>query len=305
MFNENLDTRIRQHAFRFLDEINAIHGDFLPREVLARGFNFQGEQVHLLGPQGIFKPRILQLPLTITTAPNSPYDDDFSDDHFLRYKYRGTDPRHHENVGLRELKRRGVPLIYFHGTTPGSYVAHWPVFVVADMPEALTFGIRFDDRSQIRIHVMEDHGRSLVDLRRQYRTAEVKVRLHQQIFRDRVLHAYKHACALCRLRHSTLLDAAHIVPDSEERGEPKVRNGLSLCKLHHAAFDANILGIRPDLIAEIREDILDEIDGPMLEHGLKEMHNTLIHTPRSESQKPDPMLLEERYERFRSAPNRI
>ena len=26
-----------------------------------------------------------------------------------------------------------------------------------------------------------------------------------------------------------------------------VRNGLALCKIHHAAFDANILGVRPDL----------------------------------------------------------
>ena len=42
-------------------------------------------------------------------------------------------------------------------------------------------------------------------------------------------------CALCRLRHQELLDAAHITPDSEAEGEPLVSNGVVLCKLHHAA----------------------------------------------------------------------
>lgn len=44
--------------------------------------------------------------------------------------------------------------------------------------------------------------------------------------------------------HSGL--AAHIIPDREEGGEPPVTNGLALCKLHHTAFDAFFLSIRPD-----------------------------------------------------------
>lgn len=173
--------------------------------------------------------------------------------------------------------------------------------MTADLPHVLTFGIKFDDRSQLRFHLPVQDDASLVELRRGYRTAEVKVRLHQQVFRDRVLRAYKHACALCNLRHTTLLDAAHIIPDSEERGEPLVSNGLSLCKIHHAAFDANILGITPDLVAEIRDDVLEEIDGPTLRYGLQAMHNTRIRTPRLAEQKPNRLLLEERYERFRRA----
>jgi len=41
-----------------------------------------------------------------------------------------------------------------------------------------------------------------------------------------------------------------------------VPNGLALCKIHHAAFDMNILGIRPDHVVEIRTDVLEERDGP-------------------------------------------
>ena len=51
-------------------------------------------------------------------------------------------------------------------------------------------------------------------------------RLHQATFRERVLHAYRTSCAICRLRHRELLDAAHILPDGHPRGEPVVPNGL-------------------------------------------------------------------------------
>jgi putative restriction endonuclease len=115
-----------------------------------------------------------------------------------------------------------------------------------------------------------------------------------------VLKAYRSQCALCRLRHEKLLDAAHIIADGEPGGDPVVQNGLALCKLHHAAFDKFFLAIRPDYIIEVRKDILEEEDGPMLVHGLKEMHEERLHLPRSHSAYPDPARLQERYERFRS-----
>jgi putative restriction endonuclease len=102
------------------------------------------------------------------------------------------------------------------------------------------------------------------------------------------------------LRHEELLDAAHIIPDGEEGGDPIVPNGLSLCKLHHAAFDRQFLAIRPDYIIVIRADILKEKDGPMLLHGLKAMHNRGIILPRVVKERPSPVLLERRYERFQS-----
>jgi putative restriction endonuclease len=107
---------------------------------------------------------------------------------------------------------------------------------------------------------------------------------------------------VCRLRHSELLDAAHIVPDVDPRGLPVVRNGLALCKLHHAAFDRHIVGVRPDLVVEVRQDILDELDGPMLRHGLQDLHgHRLLVIPGRRDDRPDADLLAERYERFRAA----
>src|SRR5512144_2289313 len=107
---------------------------------------------------------------------------------------------------------------------------------------------------------------------------------------------------MCRLRHAELLDAAHILPDGHPRGLPVVPNGLSLCKIHHAAFDRNILGVRPDYVIEIRSDVLAEVDGPMLRHGLQDLHRAnLAVPPRRTQDQPDPARLEERYERFRAA----
>src|SRR5206468_12226286 len=102
---------------------------------------------------------------------------------------------------------------------------------------------------------------ALVSARRQYVTAVVRRRLHQRGFRERVLRAYQMCCAICRLRHDELLEAAHILPDGHPRGEPVIPNGLALCKLHHAAFDSYIIGVTPDLEVKVRLDVLEEIDG--------------------------------------------
>ncbi|MFD6894120.1 HNH endonuclease [Rhodococcus sp. NPDC060086] len=131
--------------------------------------------------------------------------------------------------------------------------------------------------------------------------AETKRRLHQPVFRATVMRAYETRCTVCALGHGELLDAAHIVPDSNEAGIASVNNGLALCKIHHAAYDVNILGITPELIVEIRKDLLDEIDGPMLQHGLKERHGQkLMVLPPTRSERPDRDLLAISYERFLS-----
>ena len=76
----------------------------------------------------------MEYPLTITTAPEGPYDDAFGKDGYLLYRYRGTDPNHRDNVGLREAYRNRIPLIYFHGVIPGKYLAVWPVYIIFDKP---------------------------------------------------------------------------------------------------------------------------------------------------------------------------
>ncbi len=305
MFDSDRDARVRAAAFDWLAETVTLHGDVLPRSLLAQGFVLDGVRVPLVGPQGIFKPRILdEVPLSITTAPEGPYDDAFAPDGLLRYRYRGTDPEHPDNRGLRTCMVRRLPLIYFHGIAPGKYVPAWPVFVVGDNPSGLVFTVAVDDIGHARLgrsaspEVVHEEAETA---RRAYVTATVRVRLHQRTFRERVLEAYRRQCAFCRLRHEELLDAAHIVPDPEPLGEPRVQNGLALCTLHHAAFDRFFLGVRPDYVIEVRPDILNKGDGPTLVHAIQRLHGSRIVMPASQGDRPDPDLLEVRYSQFRQA----
>lgn len=315
---DTFDARLRLRAFDWLREQTDLLGDVLPRQRLQEGFVFEGERVPLVAPQGIFTPRRLQVPLTITTSPNSPYDDTITENGLL-YRYRGTDPRHRDNTGLRRAMEEGTPLVYLHGLAVGRYLAVWPVYIVGDDPATLTFRVQADDPATVAASPSTDRvaegeqpayaaavdapGAAALpveaEARRGYVTALVRRRLHQGTFREWVLKAYRERCAVCRLRHNPLLDAAHIIPDRDPRGRPAITNGLALCKLHHAAYDAALLGITPDYAVQIRPDILRESDGPLLLHGLQELHGQRILLPRETALHPDRDALDVRYQRFR------
>lgn len=129
-------------------------------------------------------------------APEGPYDDAFGSDGLLRYRYRGTDPEHADNRGLRTAMTRRLPLAYFHGVAPGRYLAAWPVYIVGDNPRSLAFSVAVDDvlgpeafltRRELAASVSEERD----NVRREYVTAAVRVRLHQRAFRERVLEAFR------------------------------------------------------------------------------------------------------------------
>jgi len=295
---------VRLAAFQFLDEQTRIWGDVLPWRVLSQGFVFGDRRVPLVSQQGIFKPAVLRnVPLSIRTTPivegrDRPYDDGMTPDGLLLYRYRGTDAAHRDNAGLRQAMTEQIPLVHLQGITKGSYLASWPVFIVGDDPVALAFTVALAEPEVLGSDLSPIIAE---DARRTYYRSVTKRRLHQAVFRERVLHAYQRSCGICHLKHTELLDAAHILPDSHPRGEPVVPNGLALCKLHHAAFDTNILGIRPDLVIEVRSEVLLESDGPMLRHGLQEVDGTVLKAPRRAEWKPGVGFLEERYEQFRKA----
>lgn len=271
---------------------------------MVRGFEFEGHRISLASMQGIFKPRVMSFPLSIRTEPPkegkvAKYRDCLSEDGFLVYKYRRSGVTHSDNEGLRTCMTERFPLIYFFGLQPGLYEVRFPLRVLDD------------DRTNQEFHLSIDEGIALgtgsldptpgLISARSYATRTVLERMHQRSFRVRVMRAYREQCAVCRLRHVELLQAAHIIPDSNPRGEPIVQNGICMCGLHHAAYDENVLGIRPDRVIEIRRDVLEEEDGPMLEHGLQGFHGkTLIDTAKR-SWRPRPEFLEERYGEFRRA----
>jgi putative restriction endonuclease len=56
--------------------------------------------------------------------------------------------------------------------------------------------------------------------------------------------------------------------------------------------------VRPDFVIEVRGDVLEEEDGPMLKHGLQGMHEQRIQLPAQARHRPDRGLLERRHRRF-------
>lgn len=295
------DRTIRMAVFDWLSTQRHEHGETIPRTLLA-SYTFEGRPVPLVGPSGIWKPAACELPISVTTSFGSPYSDSYDPVRArVRYSYRGTDRQHPDNRGLRRAGAERVPIVYFLAIEPGQYAASYPTFVVGDNPAALHFDLQVDDATAA-LRPIEEYGEPDAEPRRAYVTATIQRRLHQLAFRERVIRAYGERCALCRLHHRELLDAAHITPDRDDAGEPVVRNGMALCKLHHAAFDRFFFAVRPDYRVEVRSSILAESDGPMLVVGLQQIHGLEIHIPGRLGDRPDRERLERRYAEFLGQP---
>lgn len=300
----DLDQDLRLALFAQIQRLRSATGGLVTAAQLNEGMLFRGQRVPIWNQQkGIFKPALLGrngAAITIQTSFDSPYDDSSDRDggRFV-YRYRGTDIDHPDNRALRQAHTLGRPLLYLVGVRPGVYEAEYPFYVVADRPEDLAFELMTDVPGDL----VRSFGRDPLENEalKAYATRTVRQRLHQQRFRYLVLSAYRDQCTMCRLRHTVLLDAAHILPDRDERGRPEVPNGLALCKIHHSAYDAGILGVDPHYRVHLREDVLGESDGPMLLHGLQELHGVTITLPRSRAKYPNLEYLAERFRRFLAA----
>jgi putative restriction endonuclease len=262
-------------------------------------FAFAGETIVMRQTRGhgIHKPRQLDAALSITTAftaagQQRPYEDAIGEDGYPRYKYEGIDPELATNRSLRTAMECKLPLAYFLGVRRGVYQPVFPVYVAGEDPMRHEFILSFSS-GEVGLDLS-----ILTAPEKVYAARVTKQRLHQPVFREQVLLAYASSCAICRLRHSQLLDAAHIIGDGEGGGDPVVTNGMALCKIHHAAYDRDFLAITPKHEVRINQKLLDEVDGPMLKHGLQEMHGSTISLPRSHVARPDPERLEQRYSQF-------
>lgn len=299
--SDDFDARLRREAQEWLT-VRTHDGQVPVSWQDLQDFEVDGRPFKLMDPQrGIRKPRTLTAALSIRTTYTAegrdrPYEDVLGSDGLLRYKWRGDDPNHPENVALREARRQQAPLIWFFGVGPALYQPVYPVYLLGEEQNRQQFVVAHDvTRELIADTPVTEHVR-------RYILRETRQRVHQPVFRASVIRAYRSRCAVCALGHHQLLDAAHIVPDGDEAGVAAVRNGLALCKIHHAAYDCHVLGIRPDLVVEIRADLLDEVDGPTLEHGLKGRHGQrLMALPAVRAERPDPELLELSHARFRAA----
>lgn len=302
------DIALRESAFAWL-RTQMLTAEGLSRGQLAQ-FPFQGRTYRLTGTQtGIWRIREWSdaaISILTAYAPDEarrPYEDSEGADGLLRYKWRGTDPMQADNVWLRRAMERQLPLIWFTGIgyMPGTktqvFRPEFPVYLLAEEPHQHQFVVQMAGQQLPPRHADAE----VIDITRRYNERITKARVHQPLFRSAVLVAYERRCAVCRLPFAELLDAAHIKADAEG-GAARVSNGLALCKIHHGAFDANLIGISPDYVVHVRESVLKTFDGPTLQHAIKETDGQhLAQLPSNRSERPDRDLLSERFERFKTA----
>jgi len=221
----------------------------------------------------------------------------YAGDDVVDYAFMGSDPNSPDNRWLRDAMQQQIPVIYFLGTSPGRYQPIIPTFIVGWHPERLRVQLAFGAIVGASAQAAPPDAPE-----RRYALREVKARLHQASFRDAVLAAYGGRCAISHLPEPRLLDAAHIIMDADEQlGQPIVSNGLPLTKLHHAAFDARLIGIDPDFRIHVSDRLLEIHDGPFLELGLKGIAGQVIQLPRRRVDRPDRDRLERRFEEFKIA----
>jgi putative restriction endonuclease len=291
------DDLLRAACFAALDRLRARFGNDVPvRDGLDAGFVFDGQRVPFLNWQkGIFRAARQAGPaaLSVMTSSKSPYPDDAETESGYWYAYRLGERGDADNRALTAAFELQVPIVYFRSTLAGSFLPLYPMYVEENDPYTK------------RVHLTPGGMRLgepvvLPALEKAYVMRELRVRLHQGRFRSLVIPAYGRKCTICRLKQTRLLDAAHIRGDAHPDGAASVSNGLSLCTIHHRAYDEDLVGINADYEVRVAPRLLEEEDGPMLE-VLKLFHGSTISLPRLAASRPDQELLAERHERFARA----
>lgn len=301
------DARLRMAAFDRVKQLCEVR-DHLTAGQLAEGFAVDGLRYPLVNPRrGIFKPKEMQFLLSVNTVfPKTGnrvwYDDQrevhrqiFHGDEMVEYAFMGENPDAADNRWLREAFENQIPIIYFLGIAPGRYQAMTPAFISGwdriSLKARIAFGL--PDQQALAPPANE--------IERRYALRAVKQRLHQASFREAVIGAYRGRCAISGLPEPMLLDAAHIVADRDELlGQPVVQNGIPLSKIHHAAFDAHLIGIDPDYRLHVSDRLLVQNDGPMLE-AMKRLDGGTLRPPTRSQDLPDRDRLASRFERFKAA----
>src|SRR5690242_12489662 len=304
------DALLRQAAFSHVDRLTNLRGGVLDAADLLGGFQFGGDRIPLVNPQrGIFKPQQMAHLLSIKTVfartgARVWYDDQrevhrqiYAGDDVVDYAFMGTDPNSADNRWLLDAMQQQIPVIYFLGTSPGRYQPIIPTFIVGWHPERLRVQLAFGAPVGASAQAVPPEAPE-----RRYALREVKARLHQASFRDAILAAYGGRCAISHLPEPRPLDAAHIIVDTDEQfGQPIVSNGLPFTKLHHAAFDAHLIGIDPDYRIHVSDRLLEIRDGPFIELGLKGIAGQMVQFPRRNEDRPDRDRLALRFDEFKKA----
>jgi putative restriction endonuclease len=300
------DQAIITATFNRVRYLEIAHGENIPWEAILNGLTIREEKIFIANKaRGIFKPRqmergVLSIKTTIPKAGRmNPYSDEEISAGYFHYSLQQGDPNGGGNKYLKQAMVDKSPFVYFFAIAPAVYKAIWPCYVASiddkSMTSKIVVGVQEKSSNNYESDVLYEVP---THVERAYRVAETRARIHQSSFREQVLSAYSFKCAITSLPVPALLEAAHITPDSEPGGDALVTNGIALSRLHHKAFDANLLGIDVDFRIHISSRLLDIRDGVLLEQGLKEFQGKKIALPTRANFAPCRDRLKERFTEY-------
>ncbi len=108
-------------------------------------------------------------------------------------------------------------------------------------------------------------------------------------FRHKVYEAYQHKCAMCGMSLE-LIEAAHIIPHSHEKGTDDIDNGISLCALHHTAYDRSLVYFDEKFNILINESKIEYLEKIGLDSGIRKFEKLAfdkVQIPKNHTLQPN------------------
>lgn len=265
---EHEDVRLEEARSEIFRRLSEDTKGFFSNDYLLN-FEVKGERLPILDTEmGVCIPVGFEAPVSIVMpmVKDSSFSELINDQGFVRYPRKSEPLKHPRDRALLAAIAKRAPLVLLASDGDGSFQAVFPVFVNRYVGEAREFELDLNAvESSLAVAGAPEHVRS-------WTTGTVRQRVHQRAFRRDVLWAYGGRCAVCGLGINELVDAAHITPDKDELGIASAVNGLTLCKTHHAAFDARLLGVREDLTIGIAEEIMSADSDEATHFMLRRFH---------------------------------
>lgn len=123
------------------------------------------------------------------------------------------------------------------------------------------------------------------------RTLEVAYRVWD--FARRVRRAYSGLCGICGLGLG-LTEAAHIVPVAWPGGTDETKNGIAMCRNHHAAYDRGLISVSPDYtvsVSSARYEMVGNVRSGADVEWLSSTRGRSLFLPGRLDDRPDPEYL--------------
>lgn len=299
------DRQLITAAFDYLAQLEVMYGDGVPARELKKGFVFGGKKIELRSSaNGIFKSKEMdKVVLSITTTipgagSRNVYKDYEGDDGSYHYAFEESTTGDYRNQYLINSSETETPFIYFKAIATAIYQCIWPCYVEEIDSANRMFKIIVGSRPRFIGTSTEDDFKKPKEIQARYYVRESKSRGHQAEFREEVLKAYSRKCAITGLPEDKLLQAAHIIPDSEYTGPQTVCNGIALNYLHHKAYDSFLIGIDAEYTVHVSPELKSLKDGPLLEQGLLTYDGKSICLPKNPEERPDQNLLNRKFEKY-------